>query len=123
MNGEADERPKRTRPCDYLASGKWPEGPLTNEAPPEAYLAQEISRKAILYLKGRPPKQIAEHVGVSFQTIYNLIEGKTWGSLTAIARLEHYLNRRLWGNEHRKRPRRRTERADSDTVDHDDSGT
>ena len=110
----AQRRPKR--PCDYLASGEWPEGPLTDDAPPEAYLAQGISRKAKKYLKGSPPPQkIAPDVGVSFQTLYNLIEGKTWGSLIAIARLEHYLNRRLWVGDHRKRPRRRIEPADSDT--------
>ena len=112
VSGEPNERRRPKRPCDYLADGEWPEGQLTNDAPPEAYLAQGISRNAIRYLKGSPPpKEIAEDVGVSFQTLYNVIKGKTWAGLIVIARLEHYLNRRLWGNEHRQRPRRRPEPA------------
>ena len=47
------------------------------------------------------PPQLAATTGPS---LYNLLNGDTWGDFAIIVRLEIHFNRRLWGNEHRKKP-------------------
>ena len=41
---------------------------------------------------------IAEDANLSTQTVFNLLEGKTWGDLPSIYRLEVALGARLWIN-------------------------
>ena len=99
------------RPREYVQDGaEWPEGPLVADAPPEARLAQGIALKIKNYSEGKgphgnplPPYKIAQRVDIAPQTLYNLLDGETWGGFVTIARLEIFFDRRLWGNEHRKR--------------------
>ena len=41
---------------------------------------------------------IAEEANLSTQTVFNLLQGKTWGDLPSIYRLEVALRARLWVN-------------------------
>ena len=97
---------KLDKPCDYVQPGaEWPGGPLITGAPPEARLVRGIAQK----LESRGAREnvtkIAKRCGLTPQTIYNVLDGKTWPDLTTIAQLEAHYRVRLWGNEHRKKPK------------------
>ena len=46
---------------------------------------------------------IASAARLSTATVYNLLEGRTWGELITIYRLEKQLDARLWHDEHLNR--------------------
>lgn len=79
------------RPNCYVAKGgDWPDGPLEDDAPFEAVLAQQVSlrlRDACRDL-GLNTRQAAERAGISQTAVNNLLNGATWGGLPAIARTE-----------------------------------
>ena len=93
------------KPCDYVQPGAtWPKGPLA-DAPPEAYLVRQIAQKLKERNARKDVYKIAALRGLTPQTIYNVLDGKTWPDLTTIARLEIHFRVRLWGNHHRKIPK------------------
>ena len=101
-------------PWEYVNSGKkndWPTGPLKGNAPAEALLAQGIAKrilKAVEKLEEKKRKkmskrEIADAAGIGHQTLCNFLNGDTWPDIVTIARLEMFLGKRLFGNEHRPR--------------------
>ena len=89
-------------PRDYIATGKWPAGPLKPKAPKEAHLARGIAIRFLHYrdANGTNINEIARLTGLGRQTLYNLRHGKSWPNLITVARLETHFDRRLWGREH-----------------------
>ncbi len=89
-------------PRDYLAEGgSWPDGPLVEDAPAEALLAQAVSWRLLDAKKRRSIRSIAREAGISPQAVINIRDGASWGDLAIIARLEIVLDTNLWGREHR----------------------
>ncbi len=93
----------KSRPRDYLKSrGAWPDGPFWAKTPDEALFFIEVARRLheLCYDDDRDMTitAIAEEANLSTQTVFNLLEGKTWGDLPSIYRLEVALGARLWVN-------------------------
>lgn len=93
----------KTSPRDYvLARGKWPHGPFWARAPDELHFFVALAKR----LRGLCDDEdrnttitaVARDADLSPQTVFNLLEGKTWGDLPTIYRLEVALNARLWRN-------------------------
>ena len=94
----------RPHPSDYLAAGEpWLEGTLGGEAPPEARLAQAISRRLHerLEQQGLSLRAAAQLVGTSTTALHDLLHGRAWSGTATLARLERGLRTDLWGGEHR----------------------
>ena len=89
------------QPRCYLAAGEWPEGPLVDDAPPEAKLAQELSRrfKSAYDARGLKIRPTARKLGISVTTVHNLLHGKTWGDVITIARIEMGFGIQLWASQ------------------------
>ena len=90
------ERP----PIDYLAKGqKWPAGRLIKSAPEAARFVQKVVQQLNKMCggKGQPTVYaLAKKADVNPQTITNLMNGKTWGDVTILYKLEAALERELW---------------------------
>ena len=103
-------RDLRSRPCDYLlASGLWPDGPFDADTPREALFAVGVARRLKEFCddqgaQGFTVTAVAERANLSTQTVFNLLEGKTWGDLPSIYRLEIALGAVLWHNGDIGRP-------------------
>ena len=93
---------RRLRPAAYAEPGRWPDGPLKSNAPPEAHLAAALAIRLREALGTRPLEPFAGRCGISSQTIRNALQGNAWPDLRTIARLEVALGKRLWGKEHRE---------------------
>ena len=108
------ERP----PIDYLAKGqKWPAGRLIKSAPEAARFVQKVVQQLNKMCggKGQPTVYaLAKKADVNPQTITNLMNGKTWGDVTILYKLEAALERELWTHEHVPPPPER--RADKDPL-------
>ena len=103
---ESKEEDKLKQPSDYVAAGKkWPAGPLVDNAPKEAHLAQGIAVKILDQIEKNNTTRhaVAKLRGIDAQTLYNVLDGKSWPNFVTVARLEIHFNRRLWGNEHKPR--------------------
>ena len=93
------------KPRDYVQRGaQWPTGPLEPNPPPEVRLVRGIVTKLEARNARKDIYETAKRCGLNPQTIYNVLDGKTWPDLATIARLEVHFGVRLWGNEHRKKP-------------------
>lgn len=97
-------RDLRSRPCDYLSpSGVWPDGPFVADTPREAFFAAGVAQR-LRELCDRHRTQgvtvtaVAERANLSTQTLFNLLQGTTWGDLPSIYRLEVALGAALWHN-------------------------
>ena len=94
----------RSRPCDYVSSGGvWPLGPFDDGAPREALFAVGVARRLQVLCdeaaaRGVTVTAVAGRANLSVQTVFNLLEGKTWGDLPSIYRLEVALGAVLWHN-------------------------
>ena len=115
-------RADRSHPAFHKQDGEeWPTGHLKPDAPREAHLARQIAENLDYYIldsaakepdstkevhpkKAETVEQIAKATDMSRETIYNIRGGETWPDFFTIARLEIYLDCRLWGYEHRKPP-------------------
>lgn len=94
----------RSRPCDYLSpSGVWPDGPFAADTPREVWFfigvvqrLREICDKQRVH--GVTVTEVAQRANLSTQTVFNLLEGKSWGDLPCIYRLEVALGAALWHN-------------------------
>ena len=96
------------KPCEYVQPGaSWPAGPLELQPlpPPEARLVRGIAQKLEARDARKNVNKIAKSCGLTPQTIFNVLNGETWPDLATIARLEVHFRVRLWGNEHRKKPK------------------
>ena len=89
------------RPDSHLASGRWPDGPLVDTAPPEAELLRQICQtlKRARGTAGLSTHQVAGLSKIPQPTVQDLFNGKTWGTLRTIAALEKALGVGLWPAE------------------------
>ncbi|MFD0501663.1 helix-turn-helix domain-containing protein [Streptomyces rhizosphaericus] len=64
-------------PRDHLASGTWPTGDLTPDAPPGAHLGQAIAQKLsnVMNERGIGHRELARLAGASHPTISATLEG------------------------------------------------
>lgn len=85
-------------PRDYVLTGVWPDGELSDDEPAAAYAAH-IAAALGVALAGRNKSEVAAAAGLARSTLYDMIEGRTWGDLISIARLEAVLDARLWPRE------------------------
>ena len=110
--GMAKRRRRLKQPHEYLEPGcKWPDGPF-EENPPEvlAFYVEIVKRlkdacEAEKRKEGKEVAEIASEAGVGVQTVYNILQGKSWCELPTIYRLEKALNKPLWHHRHITRPR------------------
>ena len=97
----------KPRPCAYLDKGHvWPDGNLEVNAPPEAVLAKEISRRfreacEVRYLdpdnaRGFDPAKAAAATKIAQTTVEDLLDGRIWCDLPTVARIEGSLDIPLW---------------------------
>ena len=117
---------RHDRPSSYLQDGqRWiryeqgmfRRGTLRSDAPPEAYLVQEISMR--LHQEYREEldegpdgkgwsfrdrlsfRKIADRCGITERALHDLWYGNSWPKLRTIARIEMILNDMLWNSQHR----------------------
>ena len=96
-----DVHPGSSYPREYVAAGHdWPDGALTIDAPREAHLAQAVARRLKTACQKTPLETVADNARVSPRAVHDIYNGTNWGDLATIARLEHSLKARLWGDEH-----------------------
>lgn len=81
----------------------WPLGPFDDGAPREALFAVGVARRLRVLCeeaaaRGVTVTAVAGRANLSVQTVFNLLEGKTWGDLPSIYRLEVALGAVLWHN-------------------------
>ena len=125
---------KLGRPDSYLEDGQqwircergvFQRGKLRSDAPPEAFLLQEISRR--LHQQYRIPhdegldgkewsfrdglsfRKIARQCGVTERALYDLWYGKSWPKLRTIARMEMLQDAMLWNSQHKRNYREKLE--------------
>ena len=94
-----------------LPTGAWPEGPFGLDAPEELSFYVEVVRRLRGLCDDRASgddqqtvADIASAARLSTATVYNILEGRTWGEVLTIYRLESQLGARLWHHEHLDRP-------------------
>ena len=88
-------------PVSYLAPGNvWPYGPLVDDAPQEARLAQTIAKRLHEARGDRSGRDIAREAKVSPTTVSKYLKGETWGDLPTLCRIELAVGRQLWGYDH-----------------------
>ena len=96
--------PLEPRPNRYLAAGGyWPDGPLAEDAPPEAVLAQELSEQFRSVHEARynsDTSRAANELEVSEATVEGLLNGSAWPDLATIARIERNHRVTLWPHQH-----------------------
>lgn len=94
----------RSRPSDYLSpGGVWPAGPFDADTPREAFFVVGVARRLRdlcdeVGAHGVTVTDVAQRANLSTQAVFNLLEGKTWGDLPSIYRLEVALGAVLWHN-------------------------
>jgi DNA-binding phage protein len=91
-------RRKSPPPRSWLASGDFPTGRLTKDAPVEAVAAQSVAKalSEALEADGRPLTAIASEAGVSRSTVYGITAGESYPDFSSIARLAAVLEVELW---------------------------
>ena len=95
-------------PFSYLApGGVWPDGPLVDDAPAEALLAQAIAKRLHEARGNRSGRDIARAAKISPTTVSKYLKGETWGDLPTLCRIELAVGTQLWGYDHQavSRPR------------------
>ena len=95
-------------PFSYLApGGVWPDGPLVDDAPAEALLAQAIAKRLHEARGDRSGRDIARAAKISPTTVSKYLKGETWGDLPTLCRIELAVGTQLWGYDHQavSRPR------------------
>lgn len=79
-----------------MAAGDWPDGELRADAPYEVRVVLGISRRLRDAIGGRGLRSVAVDADVSIGAISHLLNGKTWGDVVTVARLEQALGVSLW---------------------------
>ena len=98
-------------PRNYVAKGqKWPHGNLgekvpgvVEDVPGVVFFVQNIARKVKVEVEENNDlsvKQLAKDAKVSMQTVYDFLNGDSWGTLTLIYSLERALEQSLWSRDH-----------------------
>ena len=93
----------KSSPSCYLAKGQtWPDGRLKGKPPPEAVLAQQVSRifKRAVDAAGHSHRQAAEKAKIAPSTVQGLLSGQSWATLPTLASIERAYNIKLWVNQH-----------------------
>ena len=101
------QRPEHKTPSGHVADGcDWPEGPLADNAPKEVHLAHGIAKRILIQIHrhNTTPHAVARQQQLGIETLYRLINGKSWPNLITVARLEMHFKRSLWGHEHIDEP-------------------
>ena len=105
-------------------------GKLRSDAPPEAFLVQEISRRlreryqkrddeeandeGWSFRDGQSFRKVAEPCGISARAFYDLWYGESWPTLRTLARIEMVLDEMLWNSQHRVKYEKMLERPSDD---------
>lgn len=103
-------------PCQYVASGTWPNGRLDPAAPVSARYAQAFALRLgeALTGKGLSLRAVEREAGVNRLTVDRVLAGQVLPDFGAIARLEEWLDVELWpGPEVRARKRQRATRDEN----------
>ena len=89
-------------PRCYLKSGEWPDGPLVDDPPTEAVLAQHISTifRDACKSRGLSTRKAAAKAEISQKAVFNLLHGNSWPDLPIISRIENNLGIPLWTSQH-----------------------
>ena len=92
----------RTNPKDYLAAGgTWPGDDLEEDAPPEAFILQEISKEFSEAIKARGSEaKFARKAKVSRQAVRNILRGETWIDVPTLYRIEQGLGKKIWTRDY-----------------------
>ena len=95
----------KPQPRNYLnkpKTGKWPDGPIVKNAPPEALLALHISTVLNEYCEARgwASQTAGDAAGISQKSMYHLLTGRSWPNLVTILRIEQNLGIQLWASQH-----------------------
>ena len=98
-------RKLKLRPKFYVLKGqKWPNGDFEEgDIPGVVFVVQDIVkriREEIDDHEDLSVKKLAEEADVSMQTLYDFLNGDSWGTLTLIYSLECALEQPLWGKDH-----------------------
>ena len=80
--------------------GVWPDGPLVDDAPAEALLAQAIAKRLHEARGDRSGRDIAREARISPTTVSKYLKGETWGDLPTLCHIELAIGAQLWGDEH-----------------------
>ena len=105
-NAGSDE-PLELQPRRYLVRGAvWPDGPLVEDAPPEAVLAKHISTafRGTCEARDLNVSRAADKASISEAAVHNLLNGDTWFDLPTIARVERKFRLKLWLGQQNLRP-------------------
>ena len=92
--------------CYLLSRGKWPRGPFRRTVPDEFLFYLEVVKRLAQLCEhekaksGRTVSEIARDANLTPQTVFNILNGRSWGELPTIYRLEVELNAPLWQNPH-----------------------
>lgn len=101
-------RPLEPCPNRYVAAGgSWPDGPLIEDAPPEAVMAQELSAAFRGIYEARynsDTSRAADKLEVSEATVEGLLNGSAWPDLVTIARIGRHHRIALWPHQHSPGP-------------------
>lgn len=81
---------------EWLASGSWPDGHLSPDAPAEAHRALANALALSAALEGQNKRAVAEEADLAHSTVYDLLRGATYGDVITLARLEAVLRTPLW---------------------------
>ncbi len=101
-------------PCEYLAKNEeWPSGDLVKDLPGEVLVVQRITQRIWEEINaGKDPnneidennritvEKIADEAGVTIQTVYNFLNGNSWGTIRLLYGLERALGQQLWNQDH-----------------------
>ena len=91
----------RTNPKDYLAAGgTWPDDDLEEDAPPEAFILQEISKNFSGKVGPRGEAKVARDANVSRQAVRNILRGETWIDVPTLYRIEKGLGQKIWTRDY-----------------------
>ena len=89
------------QPSDYVVPGQeWPGGALIEESPLAVHFVKELAMELKLHCDERSVYAVAKGAEVNAQTIFNFLNGKTWGDVVVFFRLEHEIQQKIWSHDH-----------------------
>ena len=83
-------------PLSYVADGDWLTGELIADAPVEVRACRLAIQRLELAIHDMPRGQAAAMLGISRQTLYDLLKGRNFFDTLSLARAENALGQRLW---------------------------
>jgi len=79
-----------------LATGSWPDGQFSADAPAEVAHAVAIAVALSAALEGRSKKDVAEAARIERSTLYDILTGRSWPDTVTLVKLETVLGVTLW---------------------------